>query len=53
MVQSEQKILFEKTEFRDMFGGMKHMQKTIGEVDENVPDAMVGGFMSALEELGQ
>lgn len=28
-------------------------QWTIGEVDENVPDAMVGGFMSALEELGQ
>ena len=28
-------------------------QWTIGEVDENVPDAMVGGFMSALEALGQ
>ena len=30
MIQSKQKILFEKTEFRDMFGGMKHMKKTIG-----------------------
>ena len=28
-------------------------QWTIGEVDENVPDAMVGGFMSALDALGQ
>ena len=28
-------------------------QRTIGEVDENVPAAMVGGFMSALEQLGQ